>query len=109
MLLDEQDAAFYVDVNAADDEDRVGVTLGSVLPGFDLTTREPQIGSHVLAVDADDNVCQAVVVNRKGVWLQLQLDAATWRPLSPSEFRVSLHGADPLDALRAMLDTPPTP
>lgn len=67
---------FYVDVNAVDDDDRVGTTPESAVPGGDH--HAPAIGEHVLAVDADDNVCDAVVVDAADSWLLLQLDQSTW-------------------------------
>ena len=81
MLLSDQPVGFYVDVNSADKDGKVGTTLLAALDRFDVERRGLRIGAAVRAIDADDNVCAAMVVDRKGMWLELQLDESTWQPL----------------------------
>ncbi|MDQ1391744.1 MAG: hypothetical protein QOF30_721 [Acidimicrobiaceae bacterium] len=81
MLLSDQPVGFYVDVNAANEDGKVGTTLLAALDRFDVERRGLRIGAAVRAIDADDNVCAAMVVDRKGMWLELQLDESTWQPL----------------------------
>lgn len=80
-LVSEKPVGFYVDVNSADKDGKVGTTLLAALDEFDVERRGLHIGAAVRAIDADDNVCAAMVVNRKGMWLELQLDESTWQPL----------------------------
>lgn len=98
--------AFFVDVTAMDDDDRVGVTFDSLIPGPDYAAMdEPHIGTDVFAVDADNNVADALVVDKKHDWLQLQI-VSDWRSTGQqTEGRVSLAGLAPTDALRALLQT----
>lgn len=109
-VVDEKPAAaFYVDVNSADDNGKVGTTPDSLVDGTDVGP--VMVGGYVWAVDADHNACQALVLQMTVDWIELSMDESTWRPLaelagqseSRADERVSLHGADPEDVLRAML------
>jgi hypothetical protein len=106
-------AAFYVDVNAAGESGQVGTTREAVVGGYGQPG-DVSVGSYVWAVDGDDNACVALVTRTEGEWLELSMDESTWKSLDAIRNdtarsggdRVSLHGVDPLDALRALLRTP---
>jgi hypothetical protein len=108
-------AAFYVDVNSATESGQVGTTTGSMVDGLTVDPASVQPGMYVLAVDADDNACVALVTARGDDWLQLHMDEGTWKSLAElssgwsqwTDERVSLAPLDPTDVLRAMLQTPP--
>lgn len=113
MLVDDKPvAAFYVDVNAAGESGQVGTTLGAAVESVG-DAKAVGVGQYVWAVDADDNACIALVTERQGEWFQLHMDETTWTPLKKvavvrsGEDRISLHGQDPDDVLRAFLRTPP--
>lgn len=107
-------AAFYVDVNSATESGQVGTTEASVLANVQVDPKTVEVGQYVLAVDADDNACVALVTARQPGWLQLHMDETTWKPLAElsdgwsewTDERVSLAPLDPTDVLRAMLQTP---
>ena len=109
MLLSDQPVGFYVDVNSANEDGKVGTTLLAALDRFDVERRGLRIGAAVRAIDADDNVCAAMVVDRKGMWLELQLDESTWQPLPSAaghhDMSFSLGRLDPRDTLRALMRT----
>lgn len=108
-------AAFYVDVNSATESGQVGTTTDSMVDGLAVDAASIEAGMYVLAVDADDNACVALVTARGDDWLQLHMDEETWKPLAElsggwsqwTDERVSLAPLDPADVLRAMLQTPP--
>ena len=108
-------AAFYVDVNSASESGQVVTTAASVVNGLATNPGSVDVGQYVLAVDADDNACVALVTARGDDWLQLHMDEETWKPLAElsggwsqwTDERVSLAPLDPADVLRAMLQTPP--
>jgi hypothetical protein len=80
-LVGDKRVGFYVDVNSASEDGKVGTTLLAALDGFNVERRGLHIGAAVRAIDADDNVCAAMVVDRRGMWLGLQLNESTWQPL----------------------------
>lgn len=108
-------AAFYVDVNSASESGQVATTPASMVEGLTVDPATVEVGQYVLAVDADENACVALVTARGDEWLQLHMDESTWQPLSElskgwspwTDERVSLASVDPVEALRALLRTPP--
>lgn len=108
-------AAFYVDVNSASESGQVGTTTASMVDGLTVDPASVQPGMYVLAVDADENACVALVTARGDDWLQLHMDEGTWKPLAELsggwshwiDERVSLAPLNATDALRAMLRTRP--
>lgn len=108
-------AAFYVDVNSATESGQVGTTIESVLANLQVDPKSVGAGQYVLAVDADDNACVALVIDRGDKWIHLNMDESTWKPLSDyadgwsswTDERVSLAPLDPSEVLKAMLRTPP--
>lgn len=75
-------SAFYVDVNAASESGQVPTTPDSTVDGLSVDDAAVKVGMYVLAVDADDNACVALVTDRGDGWLMLHMDESTWKPLS---------------------------